>query len=550
MAKQRTQNNRQRGNGQGSLYQRGGKGPWYASWYEADGRRSEKSTGTTDKQKAGRILAKIVGDTALEREGLHDPRRKEARDANHKPIADHLEEYKQSLLRREDRTAKHGEETYKLSVRVADASKIERVGDITPDRVKCGVSKMRSNKRGGSVRTCNKALTAFKSFTKWLVHEHRITANPIAHVGKTRPSKEEDKPVKRRAFDEDEARRVVDEAEQHGKPYGHARISGEDRGMAYRFALGTGFRVSEILSLTPMSFNLDSAPASVFLKAEYAKNRKDTTQPIRHDLAEALRPWLADKPIDAPLFAFTHFNSAKMLRRDMAAARSRWIGEADTDETTKVRVESAFLCPTDHSDKRADFHAFRHTFVTWLIKAGVPLRIVQELARHSDPKITANIYTDLGITDTAGSLDAMPSLYAPQTPASEPLRATGTDGPIGRVGPADGDDGGDDGPGGGGGGKAHASDGDSARKGSSSRASSSSAKPRISAHDGATKTSAHGENDAEHISLQNKGETLRNKGGNVNTHDRIRTCDLRIRSPLLYPTELRGRPGHFTQTAR
>ena len=33
---------------------------------------------------------------------------------------------------------------------------------------------------------------------------------------------------------------------------------------------------------------------------------------------------------------------------------------------------------------------------------------------------------------------------------------------------------------------------------------------------------------------------LDNSKGLECTHDRIRTCDLRIRSPLLYPAELRG----------
>jgi integrase len=39
------------------------------------------------------------------------------------------------------------------------------------------------------------------------------------------------------------------------------------------------------------------------------------------------------------------------------------------------------------------FHDLRHSFVSLLIAAGVPLKVVQELAGHSDPRITQQIYT-------------------------------------------------------------------------------------------------------------------------------------------------------------
>ena len=40
-------------------------------------------------------------------------------------------------------------------------------------------------------------------------------------------------------------------------------------------------------------------------------------------------------------------------------------------------------------------HILRHTYITRLILAGVPLKRVQYLAGHSDPQITIKIYTDL-----------------------------------------------------------------------------------------------------------------------------------------------------------
>ena len=64
----------------------------------------------------------------------------------------------------------------------------------------------------------------------------------------------------------------------------------------------------------------------------------------------------------------------------------------------------------DEEGLYADFHGHRHTFITNLGKAGVPLAIAQKLARHSDPKLTSNTYTHLGVSDKATAIEALPSL--------------------------------------------------------------------------------------------------------------------------------------------
>ena len=56
---------RRRGNGQGTLYRRTDHGPWLAAWYDHNDKRVERSTRTTDKAAAERILAKRVTDVAL-----------------------------------------------------------------------------------------------------------------------------------------------------------------------------------------------------------------------------------------------------------------------------------------------------------------------------------------------------------------------------------------------------------------------------------------------------------------------------------------------------
>ena len=101
---------RQRGNGQGSLFKRQGRGPWLATWFDHNGKRHEKSTRTTDKAAAERILAKYVTDTALRREGVVDPHLDAISDESRRTIESHLTDY-EANLKTANRTTQHIETT-------------------------------------------------------------------------------------------------------------------------------------------------------------------------------------------------------------------------------------------------------------------------------------------------------------------------------------------------------------------------------------------------------------------------------------------------------
>ncbi len=96
-----------------------------------------------------------------------------------------------------------------------------------------------------------------------------------------------------------------------------------------------------------------------------------------------------------------------MIQKDLAAARDRWLGEPDTTNERQRRESSDFLRYCDRKGRYADFHSTRHTFVSNLARAGVPLAVCQKLARHSDPRLTANVYTHLAINDGAASIQRL-----------------------------------------------------------------------------------------------------------------------------------------------
>jgi len=115
-----------------------------------------------------------------------------------------------------------------------------------------------------------------------------------------------------------------------------------------------------------------------------------------------------------------------MIQSDLRRARVRWIRSTPNPQERRERRRSDFLAVVDDAGQVVDFHALRTTYITLLVKGGVSVKAAQELVRHSDPKLTMNVYTKLGITDLAGALDHLPAVGG-GGPKSERLRATGTD---------------------------------------------------------------------------------------------------------------------------
>ena len=135
------------------------------------------------------------------------------------------------------------------------------------------------------------------------------------------------------------------------------------------------------------------------------KNGKPAEQPIPPSLADALRPWLAVKPTGRPVFDPLPEKTGLMLKADLK----------------RCGIE-----PVDDPGQVVDMHSLRHGYITTLAKAGIPVKTLQTLARHSDPKLILNVYSHLTLFDTASALDALPDLTRPNS-SPEVVRMTGTD---------------------------------------------------------------------------------------------------------------------------
>jgi hypothetical protein len=110
-----------------------------------------------------------------------------------------------------------------------------------------------------------------------------------------------------------------------------------------------------------------------------------------------------------------------------------WPGKwhEDAAEMLRIDLQAANIPYRDEEGRVADFHALRHSYITHLERSGVSPKLAQELARHSDIRLTMNVYTHARLHDLAGAVEGLPALL-PAVPSREPnaLPATGTDGRV------------------------------------------------------------------------------------------------------------------------
>jgi integrase len=437
-----------------TVYKRGGKGNrggwWYFAWFDHTGRRRTQCARTTDKATAERMAAKRESDAALRRAGVIDATQERFATEALRPVAQHVADFKAHLQARQN-TAKHVALTIRhveaiISAR-GGAAAVKTIRDLTGadvmqalDAIRlAGNRRVKDDQRRVPLgpRTCNAVLRSIKSFTRWLWLEKRAPDDPLN--GLRAFNEETDRRHSRRELTVDEIAWLLPVVESRTIE-GH-KLAGPDRAMLYRLALGTGLRAAELRSLTAESFDLDAEPATVTVAAAYSKRRREDSQPLRADLAELVRGWLAGRPRavrSVRLFAAMPRNTARMLRADLKAARAAWIEQAGKDEGERERRErSDFLAYRNAAGEVADFHSTRHTFISGIVAGGASVKVAQELARHSTSRLTVDRYAHARLHDLQGALDALPSCNGRESPDTErgTLRATGTDSATGSAQP-------------------------------------------------------------------------------------------------------------------
>ena len=439
------------------------------------------------------------------------------RSENRKILMEHLADWKKSLLA-EENTSEYANLQYNRAKKIMtgcnfvtwtdiSASKIQdfikALKDIRIKKVENSEGKLEpvEIKKPVSKKTKNYHLQAVKQFCKWMKLDNRATIDPVSHLQPVTVFKSDENT--RAALEHAETVRLIQAANNSGVRY---NIEGSERALVYRFAAETGLRAKEIRSLGAFSFDFNDLTVKVIDKE--SKNRKETILPLRADTAEILKNKFRGKLPNAPAFRLpSKYNMAKMLRSDLKAARTAWLKEAEHNpQEYEIRKKSDFLKPIKNGNERVDFHSLRHTFGTLLASSGVNPKVSQELMRHSDINLTMSRYTHTVRGQLHRAVDDLPDLPLHQ---QQEIKATGTDDMTPAV--------------------------------ASSQPNSAiySAKS-LPEHRTNTQSFAK----VELIVERPNSPILNQKAGfqsqKANAPEGIRTPDLRIRNPLLYPAELRA----------
>lgn len=332
--------------------------------------------GTTDKESSRRLAAKLEADATLRRNGVvvdGDLTTSLPFKAfrTHLEAAGDTEKHVNLTLSRLENLCTECGFVQLNDLRKSDAA--DKVNHFLETKQR--ESKGKKPKKLGpiSARTKNAYLTCIKGFCKWCVATGKIPDCRLLHMKRVKLAAE---PM-RRAASNVEIKRLLKaiDGDSHG-------LTATDRKYLYRTALATGFRASELASLTPADFRLRGLP-HIRLAAGDAKNDKAAEQPIRPELAADLAAWLKGRPKDEPVWpGLWYHKAAKMLRGDLKAAKVTY--------TKGGRV--------------LDFHALRTTFITSLARAGVHPKTAQILARHGDINLTMRFYTHLSLEEVSAVL--------------------------------------------------------------------------------------------------------------------------------------------------
>jgi len=376
---------------------------WYIKFRDSEG-ITRKVKGFTDKtatlQKAAELERKSLQAAA----GLGD-RYEEFRKL---PLAEHLEKFSQHL-RNKRGTEQHVTQTTNRITKVLTGCRFRIMADLSAPVLADWLSDQQS--AGMAAQTANYYATSFKTFLRWMVKSQRMPSTLLDQFSIiSRAAVAPDRRLERRSITAEQFQRLIQTTSKSGREF--RGLTGPIRSLLYLTCGLTGLRRREAASLTMLSFDLHHDQPTLTLAAKNTKNRKAECLPVHPGLAAALRPWFSDRHLrgiaeDAPLWPGTwNTKAARMLRADLEAAQIPF---------------------ADDAGRVFDFHALRGQFISELGRSGVPLQTAQKLARHSDPRLTANHYTHLSVSDLAAAVERIQTLSTTTAPEVITLQATGTD---------------------------------------------------------------------------------------------------------------------------
>ena len=399
---------KQRHRGTGTIFKRTERGSWMISWYDHNGKRIERSTRTTDRAAAERILRERLSEAALRRDGVIDPTQDRYSIEARKPITELVSAYI-AHCRQTGQARRNVDQKSRHLERLIEATHAKRLVDLTPDALEHHMGLMRES--GLSARSMNFARQIAVAFVSWCVKTGKAPTNPLRVVPKL--DENADRRRVRRPLTDDELHRLLEVAREHGREvwYLAAALAGLRRGDLERLTWG----------------DIDFVEGTITISGGKAK-RVDQV-PMHPQLADAFRARLRAAPAMPRAKVFSSGVSSRTQLRDfLRAGLAR--EEPVTDEQGKPIMvgkgkwqrPKTRITTEDAEGRVIDLHALRTTLGTQLARAGVAPQIAQRIMRHGDYRTTLKHYTVLGLSDTSKAVEALPGIGS----TVEAERSTGT----------------------------------------------------------------------------------------------------------------------------
>ncbi len=403
--------------GTGRLWKRtqAGGAVWIGDWRSADGTRQRRMLGP-DKGVAQRRMAALIRERDLVASGL------EIEEGIDRPAQEVIDEFLAELTA--SRSPRYVRRVRDILVRVQASLRFRTLRDLRPQAL-LQYRRMRLGEKRSN-RTCNMEVRVIGTMLNWAVRTGLLAFNPIAGI-RSLPAGRAYEKRPRRAMSEEEVERFVTAAfqidqeaasrvmaaktiENGTKGSGYAareRVRPVPQAPLWLSLLETGARFGELT--TTAWADLSESRRTLTLRAATTKSRKERTLPLRRELIELLRDLRVahhDRLGRLPAAGEPIFLSPQ--GRPWNESRSYVL------KRFREVLEVAGIARIDARGEKLDIHALRHTAATRMARSGVGLVQAQKLLGHSDPKLTAAIYTHLDAEDLRGAVESMPPLRLAQ----------------------------------------------------------------------------------------------------------------------------------------
>jgi integrase len=322
------------------------------------------------------------------------------------PIRQILRDYLDDLKYRV--TAAHYTNVQRRLDLVLTSLRIFDVAQVKPVEV----VRFRNQRReeGAANRTANLLVDNLSSMLAWAHGSGLIESNPLRNIRRL-PDGSGHQRYRRRAMTDAEIEQFLAAAREDdslmaviwkdqkglrgGRKLNAARVP---QYSLWRAFLDTGARWSELTRVRWADVDFDQK--TLVLRAENTKSKRRRVLPIHQALVDTLKE---SRATHEQILGRAVTQSDPVFRTPEAAGWCRPTNNAmRTFDRLLVR---AGIARVDVEGRKLDIHSLRHTFGSRLARNGVGLVQVQRLMGHSDPKLTAQVYTHLDVDDLRAAVD-------------------------------------------------------------------------------------------------------------------------------------------------